>query len=256
MSRPRDVDALLRRRLALLERIEALGSIAKAAKAVGITYKAAWDAVAALDAASDSPLVERSAGGSGGGGARLTPAGARLVAAFRTLDAARLRQLSDLAGRAGALAPLAGWLRRLSMRTSARNQFYGKVAAIKRGAVDAEVALSLPGGDRLTAVVTNDSVDALGLRRGAEAFALVKASWVLLAAGAEAPRLSAANIFAGTVSALRTGPVSCEVSVRLPGGAPLVAVVTRESARGLALAAGRPVWAVVNPASVIVGVHA
>jgi len=224
-----DADVLLRRRLGLLEQIESLGSISKAAKAVGLTYKAAWDAVSVLNAAFGAPLVESAVGGAGGGGARLTAEGARRLAVYR---------------------------RRVSLRTSARNQFHGTVSRVKRGAVNCEIALALPGGDELTAVITEDSLEELGLRKGSEAFALVKASWVLLAAGTRAPRLSSANVFEGRIEALREGPVSCEAVVRLPGGSPLIAVVTRESAKDLRLSPGARVWAVVNPSSVIVGVHA
>ena len=66
------------RRLAGQDRIELLaciaetGSISKAAKAAGMSYKTAWDAVDAMNSSSDQPLVERAAGGRGGGGTRLT----------------------------------------------------------------------------------------------------------------------------------------------------------------------------------------
>ena len=57
-------------RVALLEKVAELGSITAAAKAVGISYKGAWEAVEALNNMSAAPLVERSVGGSGGGGTR------------------------------------------------------------------------------------------------------------------------------------------------------------------------------------------
>lgn len=253
--RARDIDALLRRRLALLERIEALGSISAAAKAVGITYKAAWDAVAALNAASDAPLVERSVGGAGGGGARLTRPGEALVAAYREVDAARRRELAKLSRGARALAPLVGWLRRLSIKTSARNQFFGRVSRVRRGTVSAEIVLTLEGGGALRAVVTRRSLAELGLREGVEAFALVKASWVSLAVGRR-PAPGAGSAFRGVIEQLRLGRVDCEARVRLSGGAALAAVVARKTALALGLRRGGSVWAVVDPASVIVGVQA
>lgn len=251
---PRDVDALLRRRLSLLERIDSLGSITAAAKAVGLSYKAAWQAVDALNALSEKPLVSRATGGAGGGGTTLTPEGRGLVQAFRKVDAERLKFLRGLGGQPGDLAPVLGWLRRLSMRTSARNQFFGRVAALKRGAVNSEVWLRLSGGDRLCAVITNESLDDLGLRRGAEAFALVKSSWVIVAVGPR-PLLSAGNVFSAQVESLREGAVNVEAHLRLPGGAPLVAMVTRESAQALSLKPGKAAWAVVNASSVILGVQ-
>lgn len=251
---PRDVDALVRRRLCLLESIDTSGSITAAAKSVGLSYKAAWQAVDALNALSQKPLVARAAGGSGGGGTRLTPEGRALVAAFRKVDTERLRFLRGLGGRAGDLAPVLGWLRRLSMRTSARNQFFGRVSSARRGAVNSEVVLKLSGGDAMTAVITNESLDDLGLRKGAEAFALVKASWVVLAVG-DKPRVSARNVFAAKVERLLEGAVNTEAFLRLPGGTGLIAVLTRESVRDLALAPGRACWAIVNASSVIVGVQ-
>lgn len=252
----RDVDALLRRRLALLERIDVLGSITAAARAVGLSYKAAWEAVEALNSASDAALVERVAGGAGGGGTRLTAGGAKLVKAFRAVDKERLSFLRGLGGRAGELAPLLGWLRRLSMRTSARNQFFGIVAGLKRGEISSEVTLALPGGDRLSAVITNASVDELRLARGATAFALVKASWVILAPGGPAFPARARNIFAGLVERLSPGKENVEVLVRMPGGAPLVAVLTEAAAKNLSLRPGRKVRASVDARNVILGVNA
>ena len=67
------------------------------------------------------------------------------------------------------------------MKISARNMLKGKVAKIQRGAVNAEVALELPGGTRITSVITLDSVDTLGLKEGKEAYAVIKASSVMLA---------------------------------------------------------------------------
>lgn len=251
----RDVDALLRRRLGLLERIGALGSITAAARAVGLSYKAAWDAVSALNAASDEALVERVAGGAGGGGTRLTAKGRKLVAAFRAVDKERLSFLRGLGGKAGELAPLLGWLRRLSMRTSARNQFFGVVSGLRRGEISTEVALALRGGDRLVAVITNESVRELGLARGVSAFALVKASWVLLSSGGSVPSAGARNVFAGRVERLSPGKVNTEVLVRLPGGAPLVAVLSEAAANRLSLRPGRTVRASVSPGSIILGVN-
>jgi len=67
------------------------------------------------------------------------------------------------------------------MRISARNILKGKVVKIVRGAVNAEVTLELPGGIPVIAIITNASVDTLGLKEGQEAYAVVKASSVMIA---------------------------------------------------------------------------
>ncbi len=74
-------------RLELLEHIAALGSISKAAQAMGMSYKRAWDLVSSMNAQAASPLVSTQTGGSKGGGAVVTEAGQAAIAAFRDVQA-------------------------------------------------------------------------------------------------------------------------------------------------------------------------
>ena len=64
-------------RIALLRAIDAHGSISAAAREMGMSYKAAWDAIDAINNLAGTPLVVRETGGKGGGGTRLTPQGKR-----------------------------------------------------------------------------------------------------------------------------------------------------------------------------------
>ena len=253
--RPRRADSgLLARRLELLESIGRLGSISAAARTVGLSYRAAWAAVAQLSSASEAPLVERTAGGKAGGGTRLTPAGRRLVEASRRAAARHRGFLKKLPPAERELERAWGWLKLMSLKTSARNQFFGRVRRVRRGAINAEVELALPGpGPRIIASVTNEAVEELALRPGAEAVALVKASWVMLAARDEEPRAIARNRLRGVVERVLEGPVSSEVVLRLPGGRLLRAVVTRESVEALELRPGVKAWALFKPSSVILG---
>ena len=93
----------------LLERIAARGSISAAGREMGLSYKRAWSLVEEMNAMFAQPLVVPARGGAGGGGAQLTPEGARAVALFRALEArlaeagaaelAELREmLSDMSG--------------------------------------------------------------------------------------------------------------------------------------------------------------
>jgi len=66
-------------RFGLLRAVASEGSITRAAKAYGISYKSAWDAIEAMNALAGEALVERSVGGRGGGSTRLTERGQRLV---------------------------------------------------------------------------------------------------------------------------------------------------------------------------------
>jgi molybdate transport system regulatory protein len=67
-----------------------------------------------------------------------------------------------------------------SAKLSARNILCGTVAKITKGAVNSEVSLKLSGGTILTAIVTDESAHALGLKEGEHACAAIKASSVIL----------------------------------------------------------------------------
>jgi len=73
-------------RKALLQKIEELGSIRAAAKALGMSYRRAWRHVKALNEGAPVPLVSTAVGGTGGGGARLTPAGKAILKIFEDLE--------------------------------------------------------------------------------------------------------------------------------------------------------------------------
>ncbi|UGQ47890.1 TOBE domain-containing protein [Massilia endophytica] len=240
-------------RVALLASIAEHGSITQAAKAVKMSYKAAWDAIDAMNNLAGEPLVERLAGGKGGGGTRLTPRGAQLVRNFRQIEAAHRRFVEELSRQSHALADDFLLLKAMNMKISARNQFAGTVSAVRRGAVNDEIVLDIVGGQQIVAIITHDSTESLGLKPGAEAFALIKASSIIVAVEGGG-RLSARNQLQGTVERVQAGAVNSEVVIALPGGGVIAATVTRESEEALALAPGVPATALFKASSVILGI--
>jgi molybdate transport system regulatory protein len=75
----------------LLESVQDSGSISAAARALGMDYKRAWLLLDSINRAFSTPTVKRVAGGTGGGGAVLTPFGKKLLARYRRLEAAAQR---------------------------------------------------------------------------------------------------------------------------------------------------------------------
>ena len=67
------------------------------------------------------------------------------------------------------------------MKLSARNLLKGKVVKLIKGAINSEVTLELPGGDQIVSIITNTSVESLKLKVGTEAYAVIKASNVMIA---------------------------------------------------------------------------
>jgi molybdopterin-binding protein len=66
------------------------------------------------------------------------------------------------------------------MKTSARNMLKGKVKQVKPGVVNTEVIVELPGGSEIVSIITKESADRLGLAIGKEAYAIIKASNVMI----------------------------------------------------------------------------
>ncbi|QIL89227.1 LysR family transcriptional regulator [Microbulbifer sp. SH-1] len=234
----------------LLRAIAQCGSISAAAKAVGISYKTAWDRIDAMNNLSSAPLVVRSAGGSLGGGTALTEMGEKVLRGFSALEEEHALFVERLGRKVREFADVAEFAGAMTMKTSARNQFRGTVTKIKAGAVNAEVILDIGAGQPLVAVITNESVSTLGLETGISALALVKASWVILAKEA-ALKTSARNQFRGRVSRIEPGAVNSDVSLDLGNGKSIGAIITYESVNEMALAVGDEVSAFFKASSVI-----
>lgn len=242
----------------LLEAIEQHGSISQAAKHVPLSYKAAWDAVDAMNNLADRPLVERSTGGRAGGGTRLTDHGRRVIALYRAMEAEHQTALDRLAATfasdpVGDVQSFQRLLRRMAVRSSARNQFVGTVSGLRAGPIDVEVQLRIDDRLALAAVVTRVSAEQLGLAIGTEVIALVKASSPMLLVD-EAMRISARNQLWGQVQRIVDGPVNAEVTLDLGHGRTAVAVVTRDSVTSLGLAVGGRACAAFKASSVILAV--
>jgi len=193
-------------RIALLAHIAEQGSITRAAKSAGLSYKAAWDAIDELNNLAQKPLVERSVGGKGGGGAKLTAEGERVLRLYQRLQVLQAEVLgSDEA------ASDFNLLGRLMLRTSARNQLHGQVVAIERHGRNDLIRLQLAGGLALDAQITHDSTQRLELEAGVEVVALIKAGWLEVCAS-EHPETPGHNCLIGSVDAIldaEDGPAKC-----------------------------------------------
>lgn len=245
-------------RIRLLEAIEAQGSISRAAPLVPLSYKGAWDAVEAMNNLSTEPLVERVTGGRHGGGAVLTAHGRRMVELYRAMEGecqlalARLlsRGLGSAESDAGAFA---GFLRNMALRTSARNQFLCTVTALEPTDVDVRLHLSLDG-DRpqpLSVLVTQASVDRLGIREGMSLMVLVKASAVGLARRAPVAR-TGHNAVWGTVSEVIDGAQRCEVTLQIGTHRFITAVLPASDAQRVQPEVGERLCAHFSPSSPLV----
>jgi molybdate transport system regulatory protein len=242
-------------RIELLEKIEELGSINSAAKAVGISYKTAWHVVNMMNNLSDKPLVDRMTGGKGGGGTVLTREGRQVIEKYRIVQEEHRKFLANLEERLGDTVSLYQFLRRISMRISARNTFSGTITTITKGVVNAEIILTLNGGQEIVSTITNGAVSNLGLKKGLSAYAIVKSSSVMVGCNLHDKKLSARNIVCGTVHRVIEDPVSSEIDIEIGGGNIISAIITKTSATKLDLKEGQQACAIFKASDVIIGVN-
>ena len=137
------------------------------------------------------------------------------------------------------------------MKISARNQFKGIVSAINEGAVNGIVTIDV-NGTPVSATISMEAIKELGLKEGAEAVAVIKATEVMVGAGGLT--LSARNKFAGKVAAVEEGAVNDIVKIDTAIGT-VSATISRAAVAELGLAVGAEAVAVVKATSVMVGIE-
>ena len=140
------------------------------------------------------------------------------------------------------------------MKISARNILAGKVSHVLKGAVNSEVEISLSGGEKIVAVITNESVASLGLAEGVTACAIVKANEVIIGKELNGAKISARNVLSGKTVTINDGAVNSEVVLELAGKEKIVASITKNSVQALELVNGDTVSAIIKASNVLIGV--
>lgn len=247
-------------RIRLLELIDELGSLSQAAKAVPMSYRAAWDALDEMNNLANEAIVVRVTGGKNGGGTQLTPYGKQTVALYRAIQSEyddilqliqqTLTQTNQQQSEYLNVDQLRHLLRRIGLRSSARNQIVGKVVGLRTSAVDFEVTLEIGEGLHLISIITEESAQSMDIRLGQELYALVKSSSVMINTDPSL-KLSPRNQLWGDISRIQLGQVNSEVTLSLPGNKTICAVITTESVQKLNLTEGMRACAVFKASSAL-----
>ena len=241
-----------RDRIKLLEAVAEHGSITKAAKAAGFSYKTAWDAVDAINNLLPSPAFVTKAGGRSGGGAHVTDEGRRLIETFHRLEA-RMSRISSLIASEGFGGHDEFALWSLGIKISTRNMFQTEVVAVRKWPVDVEVTLKVTAENVIHAIVTNESAEELELAPGRKALALIKSSFVRLApvgVGTTPGR----NGFEGEVRRRIDAERNSEVLLDIGSGKTMTAVIARQTAEDFDIKVGARAVASFNATDVILAV--
>ena len=205
-------------RLNLLLKIAETGSLTQAGKAVGISYRTAWDAVNQLNAMSEKPLVESVAGGKKGGGTRLTDYARDLLKVYAAYGEEHRRFLRNLRVGAGDWERFELLAKKMSLKISARNQIWGKVAGIQKKRLIARVRLQVGPHEQWIAEITRAGWETLGLKEGDDAYALIKANWIRLLPGSAGGSARGMNRLRGSLLSMTPGQTTIEFSFQTPDG--------------------------------------
>jgi molybdate transport system regulatory protein len=140
------------------------------------------------------------------------------------------------------------------MKASARNQFTGTVSEVVIGTVNAEVHISLKGGETIVASITKESLETLAIKNGIEVIALVKAPQIIIVTDFGGYKFSARNQLKGIVSQVKLGTVNAEIDIATLGGNQIAVTVTNDSVDSLGLHEGQSATAIFKAGAVILAV--
>lgn len=239
------------KRITLLENIRRFGSITQAAKAVPMSYKAAWDAIDAMNNLAPEPLVLRQTGGQGGGNSVLTAFGEAFLNYYHTMQQRHQQLIRQL--EANADNSHHGLWQKMNLDLSADNQLAGRISQIIEGAVNNEVHLQLSNGQELVAILTRHSCEQMELAVGVDALALIQASAIMLARPNPNLQISARNQLIGQIRHIDTGAVNSVITVDLGAAISLTASITRHSAQTMQLKNEDKIMLLIKAPNIIIG---
>jgi molybdate transport system regulatory protein len=244
-----------RERIRLLAAVGREGSISAAARSVGLSYKAAWDAIDGMNDLFGQKLVETRSGGRRGGGARLTGPGIQVIEALSRLESELtllLRRLDPAVTQSG--LSLAGPSSDFVLRTSARNALRGVITAINTDAVSAQVAVQIARQSTIYATITQESVRELALVEGRAVLALLKASLVSILMPEEPEGKLSRNHLMARILRVERSRANTEYYLDVGAGKTLVASIATRAGRGLTFKTGDRVCAKFDSRNVVLAI--
>ncbi|MFQ6064023.1 MAG: TOBE domain-containing protein [Candidatus Bathyarchaeia archaeon] len=155
----------------ILEAIREEGSISKAARKVGMSYRYVWNYLDKMQKALQEPVVETFKGGTtGGGGARLTEHGESVLREYRRVE-----------GYVGEILVDEEHWEAVGLKISARNRLGGIVREVEKGKVASKVKIEISTPTVITALISREAVEELNIRTGDNVEAVIKATEVMIA---------------------------------------------------------------------------
>jgi molybdate transport system regulatory protein len=155
----------------ILETINQIESISKSAKKAGMSYRYVWNYLAKLEKRLGEPVVKTFKGGSkGGGGATLTELGTKLLNEYNRAECYMGEIMGDET-----------YWEAVGLKISARNRLKGTVQQVDKGVITAKVKVKIEAPVTVTAIISKEAVEELGIKAGDSIEAVIKATEVMIA---------------------------------------------------------------------------
>ncbi|HFQ61340.1 MAG TPA: molybdenum-dependent transcriptional regulator [Epsilonproteobacteria bacterium] len=242
---------LLEKRIELLRAIKEHGSISKAARAVPMSYKSAWEAIDTMNTLSIEPIVERETGGKNGGGTTVTAYGLKLLETYKVLKEEHTHFLQRLAEVTNVESGEFKTIGRLALQLSARNQIAVEVQHIDSHSVNANIILKLKCGQILHAVITQEAVDNLQIQEGQTVTALFKSNMVLVSSHTK--QIKNTNVIEGVISEIASDKENVKLTVDIGTQDKIVSVMPQTDVDKKLLLKGNSVKLLIRNHDIMIG---
>jgi len=157
----------------ILKTIGEVESISKSAKKTEMSYRYIWNYLAKLEKRLGEPVIKTFRGGSrGGGGATLTELGKELLKEYNRAEC----YMSEIMGDETCWEDI-------DLKISARNKLKGIVQSVEKGTITAKVKIKIEAPVVVTAIISKEAVEELGVKTGDTVEAVIKATEVMVAKG-------------------------------------------------------------------------
>lgn len=236
------------RRISLLEQIAHTGSLSQGAKLAGISYKAAWDAINEMNTAMQEPVVCTEKGGKGGGGAKLTEFGERLLKVYSITSQVQKMALAALLDETVDMHSLLDVMAHFSLNTSARNQLTGRINGIEPCGLNDNISVTLAGGQHIQISVTHSSCERLQLTIDKSVLLLFKAPAVV--ASKNACPVDGQNRLSGRLLSVTKLGDRAELAIDIDGKDIIYSVMAQDQMQDLVV--GEPCFTCFDATQVIV----
>ncbi|WP_304546093.1 TOBE domain-containing protein [Sulfurimonas microaerophilic] len=237
-------------RIELLEKIAQTGSINAAAKEMKMSYKAAWERINSMNELADHPIINRTIGGKGGGGTKLTDYAYELINTYKKLNELHRQFINRFSEAGDNPEHLAQILNRHFLTTSARNQLLSTITQITINKINAIISMQISGGGVLHSSITAKSADNMHLNVGNEVYAIIKSSDIEIRPD-KPQEQDKLNIIEGKVESLISNDTHSEVSLQINEKYSLISLLPNEEAEKLQL--NKKAYALIEYSNIIIG---